>query len=69
LVAVAVGFELLLVVALEVNEVAPDVGVELALAVGVAPVGEVVEVDEQPVAVMTTRAAMARRFMLRLWWT
>lgn len=64
--AVAVGVDLLLVGALGVSEVAPDVGVELALAVGVAPG---VEVDEQPVAAMATRAATARRFMLRVWCT
>lgn len=65
----AVGVGLLLVVALGVDYVTPETGEEVLLSAGVAPVDEVFEVDEQPVAAATNRAAMARRFMVRVWCT
>ena len=68
---VAVGVGLPLVIALGVDEVVPDPEDEAALSEVEPSVGDVVEVAEQPVAAAaaTSRAAMARRFMVRVWST
>ena len=58
-----------MVIALGVDEVVPDPEDEGALPEVEASVGDVVEVAEQPVAAATSRAAMARRFMVRVWST
>ena len=68
-VAVAAGVGLLLVAAVGVDEVVPDPEVEAALPEVETAVGDVLEVEEQAVATATSRAAMAMRFMVRVWST
>lgn len=67
---VEVGVGLLLVAELGADDVAPGTGDEAALPEGGAAVGDVVDVDEHPVATATSRAAaMARGLMVRVWST
>lgn len=70
-VVVEVGVGLLLVAELGADDVAPGTGDEAALPEGGAAVGDVVDVDEHPVAATaTSRAtAMARGLMVRVWST